>query len=295
MMLDGDRSPWIHTAVMRLSASSVSAILVFACACAPGVSGKVDSGPGDDASPFDAPARADARPLPDNTSVYAHSATELFKVNPDTLAQTSVGIFTFAGEAENITDIAVDKGGDMVGISLQSVYAIDRETAVATQLSTLSGDSGLTSLSFVPTDINDASSDEILVAADFEGVVWDINPDTGLRTNLGNYNASGTTIGSSGDIVSIIGFGTVATVNVSGEDNDFLARINSDTWQATLLGDTGYDKIFGIGFWAGEVYGFTDNGDFVTLNAMTGAVTNVRTSSISWWGAGVTTIAPIVD
>ncbi len=295
MMLDGDRGRWIHTPVMWLSASSVSTILVFACACGPSVSGQVDSGPDDGPPPIDAAPRPDTRPLPDNTSVYAHSATELFKINPGTLEQTSVGLFTFTGDDENITDIAVDKLGAMVGISLQSVFSIDRETAVATLLSTLSGDSGLTSLSFVPTDINDASSDEILVAADFEGVVWEINPDSGERTSIGNYNASGSDIGSSGDIVSIIGFGTVATVNVDGEDNDHLARIDAVTWRATLIGDTGYDKIFGIGFWGGDVYGFTDNQEFVTIDATTGVVNNVRTSSISWWGAGVTTIAPIVD
>ena len=296
MMLDGDRGRWINTPVMRLAATPVSMVLVFVCACGPSVSGQVDSGSEiDGPATIDSGPRPDAPPLPDNTSVYAHSATELFKINPDTLLQTSVGTFTFTGDAENITDIAVDKTGDMVGISLQSVYSIDRETAVATLLSTLSGDSGLTSLSFVPTDISDASSDELLVAADFEGVVWQINPDTGLRTTIGNYNASGTTIGSSGDIVSIIGFGTVATVNVTGEDNDHLARIDPLTWQATLIGDTGYDKIFGIGFWGGDVYGFTDNQEFVTINATTGAVSNVQNGSVAWWGAGVTTIAPIVD
>lgn len=274
--------------------------LLAAVACGPSVEGSPDANqqPVDAASQPDAPPtpQADARLPPENTAVYAHSATELFRIDPDTLEQTSVGTFSFEGTAENITDIAVDKTGAMVGISLDTVYAIDRDTAAATLLSTYdAGGSGMTSLSFVPTDIDDPDSSERLVAADFDGVVWDINPSTGDMTEIGNYNATGSAIGSSGDIVAIVGFGILATVNVQDEDTDFLARIDPDTWRATTIGDTGYDRIFGLGFWGGDVYGFTDNKEFVTINPDSGQVVAMTLGSIEWWGAGVTTLAPIVN
>lgn len=276
----------------------IPALLAVATACGPSVSAEPDApvgGPDANESP-DAGPQPDSRPPPDNTAVYAHSATELFRIDPDTLVPTSVGTFSFSGTAKNITDIAVDKNGDMIGISLDTVYAIDRDTAEATLLSTYdSGGSGMTSLSFVPTDINDPDSSERLVAADFDGVVWEIDPDTGDMTEIGNYNASGADIGSSGDIVAIFDFGIVATVNVEGYDTDYLARIDPTTWHATLLGDTGYDSIFGLGFWGGEVYGFTDNKEFVTIDADTGQVVHMTLGSVAWWGAGVTTLAPIVN
>ncbi len=273
--------------------------LLAAVACGPSVEGSPDASqqPPDAAQQADAaPPHADAHLPPDNTAVYAHSATELFRIDPDTLVQTSVGTFTFDGTAKNITDIAVDNTGAMLGISLDSVYSIDRDTAEATLLSTYdSGGSGMTSLSFVPTDIEDPDSSELLVAADFDGVVWEIDPDSGDMTEIGNYNATGSNIGSSGDIVAIVGFGILATVNVEGQDTDSLARIDPSTWHATLLGDTGYDGIFGLGFWGGDVYGFTDNKEFLTIDADTGQVTAMSLSSVEWWGAGVTTIAPIVN
>lgn len=279
--------------VFRASASLI-ALLIVCAACGPTVSGQVDAEVGTADAPLAADARVtDGRPPPPNSAIYAHSATELFRIDPETLGQVSVGTFSFAGDQENITDLAIDKTGAMLGISLNSVYSIDRETAVATLLSSFPpGEGGLTSLSFVPTNLSDPSSAERLVAADFDGDVWEINPNTGQRTHLGNYGAN---IGSSGDIVSIIGFGTLATVNVQGEATDHLARLDPVTWQATIVGDTGYDKIFGIGFWGGDVYGFTDNMDFVTIDAFSGQVTSTRVSSVKWWGAAVTTLAPIVD
>ena len=272
----------------------VTAFLLWFAACGPTVSDLPDAAGGNPDASQQGDARVtDARMPPPNSAVYAHSSTELFRIDPVTLQQSSVGTFSFAGTAENITDIAIDKTGAMVGISLNSVYSIDKDTAACTLLSTFGmGQGGLTSLSFVPIDINDADSAERLVAADFDGEVWDIDPDTGQRTSLGNY---GTGIGSSGDIVSIVGFGTFATVNVMGMANDQLARLNPVTWQAGIVGDTGYDKIFGVGFWGGDIYGFTGNMEFLTIDPFSGMATNTTTGSVQWWGAAVTTLAPIVD
>ncbi|HUH05032.1 MAG TPA: hypothetical protein VML75_23705 [Kofleriaceae bacterium] len=275
----------------------ISAVSILLAACGPSALAP-DGGADADTDSPDAPvSTADAHPPPDNSAVYAHSATELFSIDPETLMRTSIGTFSFQGSSENLTDIAIDKTGAMVGISLSSVYSIDPENATTTLLSTFpQGQGGLTSLSFVPMDINDPSSAERLVGADFDGVVWGIDRSTGQRTLLGNYNQPGNTaLGSSGDIVSIVGFGILATVNVEGEANDFLARIDPVTWQATVLGNTGRDKIFGIGFWGGKVYGFTDGMELLTLDPSNGAVTESSVGTIRWWGAGVTTLAPIVD
>ena len=280
--------------------TSLVSLALLAQACGPSVAGNPDAAGTDAAADAtrlpDTGPQPDTRPPPDNTAVYAHSATELYRIDPETLIQSLVGEFTFEGTAKHITDIAVDKNGAMIGISLDTVYAIDRATAAATWLSTYdSGGSGMTSLSFVPTDLDDPDSDERLVAADFDGVVWEIDAATGEMTAIGNYNESGSDIGSSGDIVAIYDFGIVATVNVEGEEDDYLARIDPATWRAEVIGDTGYDDIFGLGFWGGHIYGFTDNKEFVTIDPDTGQVVQMSLGTIEWWGAGVTTIAPIID
>jgi hypothetical protein len=65
-------------------------------------------------------------------------------------------------------------------------------------------------------------------------------------------------------------------------------------------GKVGYKSVFGLAFWAGKAYGFSDGGDLfeVTIDA-----NGVKTSPIpipnkpgnlSFWGAGSTTSAPVL-
>ena len=77
----------------------------------------------------------------------------------------------------------------------------------------------------------------------------------------------------------------------------FTARdLQSGTFAATPIGtDTGYQDLWGIGFWKGQVFGFSDDGTFVLIDTTTGAATTVEVSDVEWWGAAVTTAAPIVD
>ncbi len=112
----------------------------------------------------------------------------------------------------------------------------------------------------------------------------------------------GETIGSSGDIVAIYNVGIFATVNI-GDDwavNDVLVQLNPVTWQATLLPqDTGFDRIFGLGYWGGRFFGFVDGGAdaspagrLIEIDPNTGAGEILFDSNVRWFGAGVTTVAP---
>lgn len=267
------------------------------------------AGSGDDAD--DAP---DARVAPDadlgpdseiqdESLVYAHSGTDLYRIDTNNLDVIHIGAFG----GNNITDIAVDKDGGMIGVSLSKIWSIDPATGVATEIAAFagSGDS-LTSLSYVPVDPNDPDSAERLVTAGASGDVYEVDPTTGATTVIGNFGLSGgMQICSSGDIVSVRGLGTLATVTIGCPPFtalDYLATINTTTWAATLVGteSTGYDKIFGLGYWGGTIFGFVDEagantGTMVTIDPTTGVATPAITSAFDWFGAGVTTVAPIVD
>ena len=67
---------------------------------------------------------------------------------------------------------------------------------------------------------------------------------TGASTQFGAYGGDLT---SSGDLVSVAGFGTVATVKHGTTGHDFLARIDPNTGTATIIGDTGFQDIWGVG------------------------------------------------
>ena len=243
----------------------------------------------------------DAPPQTDTSRVYAHSATTLYKVDTTTFAAQMVGTIQPIG-TQSLTDIAIDKNDNMVGITLDTLYSIDSATGAATLVNNLGASAtGFTSLSYIPIDLSDQNSDDMLVSANDQGAVYKIDPVTGTATMLGSYGtvALGKVV-SSGDLVGVRGLGIYATVNVGTEANDYLAKIDPTTWKATPLGTgTGFKNLFGLGYWAGKFYGFSDGGagagKIVVIDQNTGAGTQVGTGTVEWYGAGVTTDAPILQ
>ena len=225
------------------------------------------------------------------TFVYAHTASQLYRVDPDTLAVTLVGNFTITGGgSDQITDIAIDKSGQLVGISFTAVYRIDPATAAATRLSqNLTGT--FNGLSFVPADQLGTTGPDVLVATrNADGGVFRIDPMTGATSPIGNMGG----FSSSGDLVSVAGFGTLQTAD-NGFGPDRLVRLAPNTFAATPIGtDIGFADIWGIAYWKDKVFGFTDGGQFITIDPKTGVGTLVQGNGPRWWGAAVTTAAPVI-
>ena len=290
---------------MATRAALVLLLLAFAPACSPEQRGDDDSG-GDDDDPAKAPDASipdaapdlfiDATPFPDGGGepageavVYAHTSNVLYRVDPDTLAVTQIAPFGWPmGHFDQMTDIAVDKDGKITGVSFNTVYSVDATTAACTYLAPLTN--SFNGLSYVPGAGPEVP--EMLVGTTLDGSVWSVDPVTGATVQVGNYGFGWT---SSGDIVSVEGFGTVATVKASGVGPDLLARIDPVTFNATPIGTgTGVGDIWGLGFWKGKIFGFSGHGQFVLIDATTGVAEVLPGTSPIWWGAGVTTSAPII-
>ena len=254
----------------------------------------------DDAA-ADAPSQPDVPDQPPLSSsrVYAHSGQTLYLMNATTLSTTTIGTMTGLG-TQSMTDIAIDKNDRMLGVTLDKLYEIDSTTGTATLIKQLSGTGNATSLSFVPDPADPANSD-ILVTVDSFGEVFRIDPVTGDTTSIGDYGTVALgKVRSSGDLFGVRGLGIFATVDIGdgmSPSNDYLARIDPVTWAATPIGTgTGFDKIFGVGFWDGKIYGFVDlgtGGKMIQIDITTGVGTELSSSSVRWFGAGVATDAPI--
>lgn len=296
---------------VSLCAASLCAAL-FLGACGPSATADDDDDELDArVDAVDAPMGTDGRPGidapdPDESRVYAHSGKMLYRIDTTTMAAVPVGAFTGLEATENMLDLALDRDDRMIGVARNRVFQINPASAVATFLADYTG-SGLTSLSFVPANIADPDGAEMLVAATDTGDVVriDITGTTASTTVIGSYGQSGgTAIISSGDLVYIKGVGVFATVDVGAAMGslDVLARIDPAAgWRATLIGtNAGSDKIFGVAFWGGQLYGFSDDGfeagtgKFLRLDRQTGAGSVLRTENIRWFGAGVTTEAPLI-
>ncbi|MBK9035295.1 MAG: hypothetical protein IPL61_29255 [Myxococcales bacterium] len=275
-------------------------------ACGPKVSGDDDDVPIDAATdgavPIDGPGGIDADETPPSR-VYAHSGDTLYRIDTTTNVANVVGMFTNLA-MQGMLDIAVDRNERMIGVTRDKIFEIDPATAACTFLADFTG-SALTSLSFVPADPANPDGAEMLVAATDTGAVIriDVVGTAATATVIGDYGQlGGMDIISSGDIVYVKGFGTVATVDIGAATGmDYLATLDpTNNWAATVSAtSTGFDKIFGVAFWGGTLYGFVDNGfglggSFIRIDRQTGVGTLIEASTIRWFGAGVTTEAPII-
>lgn len=262
-------------------------------ACGPSAGGGDDDDDGVDGGNPDG-GYGDGGNVPDNAAVFAHTSDQLFRVDPDTFDVTLVGTFGGDASGDSITDIAIDGGGQMVGISYTRVYRIDAQTAVATRAGNGTLPQMFNGLSFVPSleAFGTPGPDILIGSRNSDGKIFRVDPATGGATEIGDMGGGYV---SSGDIVAVSGFGIVATVGAS-VGPDTLVRLAPTTFAATPIGSsTGWDNLWGIGFWKGKVFGFAESGPFVTVDTATGAGTLVDDSGQAWWGAAVTTAAPVID
>ncbi|MEO7111009.1 MAG: hypothetical protein ABI183_11275 [Polyangiaceae bacterium] len=247
--------------------------------------------------------------------VFGHSSDTLYKLDPTTNTVTTIGKFsgidTSCDLNEGMWDIALDKDGNMYG-SVETegsgcsstggeIVKIDKTTAATTVIGT-SSSVFPNSLSFVPAGTIDPSN-EVLVG--YNGATYvRIDPTSGAVSTIGslNPNVTGQTWYSSGDIVSIIGGKTylTATLDSSGSSgNDSILEVDPVTGKALIvIGEVGFGKVWGLGFWAGTAYGFDEGGDLFSIDLTSGASTKIplggSISNVSFFGAGNTTAAPLV-
>jgi hypothetical protein len=253
--------------------------------------------------------------------VYGHSADTLYKLEPFSKNVTLIGkldcITVVQGLigpcGDGLWDLALDKDGNAVGTSVSvgdqlcqnpvgHLVTIDKATAHCTLVNSTPGAKYPNSLTYVPEGTLDANKEVLVgyVGADY----MQIDPTSGTMTKIGslNPNATGKTWYSSGDIVSVKGGKTYLTGKPDSSSlytgTDTLLEVDPKTGAAlAIVGDTGFTKLWGIGFWAGTVYGFSAAGQLCAIDTTTGKGTAIPLptvpSGLAWWGAGTTTVAPL--
>jgi hypothetical protein len=230
--------------------------------------------------------------------VYAHSGTNLFRLDVDTMTVTDLGAFSFR-EADGVTpitgrgmtDIAVNAAGDLYGCTQVALFTVSPSSLVATKVADLSG--AFMGLTFAPVGFMEPDREVLVgVTRDVTNSLWRIDHVTGASTLLGSF---GNGWAASGDVVAILHDAMYATLVKDGVDH--LARVNPATGAATVLGAAiGTNRLYGVGYWGGVLYGFNSEGKVVTIDRQTGVGTVTATlPGVSFWGAGVTTVAKPAD
>jgi hypothetical protein len=222
--------------------------------------------------------------------VYGHSPDELYRLDPTTKEVTVIGAFQ---GCSSVIDIALDKDSNLYGTTFGGFYQINKDTAVCTLIASGGYPN---SLSFVPKGTVDPNV-EALVGYN-GGSYIRIDTKSGAVTSLGGALPNG--YSSSGDIVSVINGPTYLTV-VGNGCSDCIVEI--DPAKGTLIknwGNLSYGAVYGLAFWAGNAYGFSNGGELFEVKFANNAVTTTlipipgAPGSLQFWGAGSTTSAPPV-
>lgn len=268
---------------------------------APGSGGQ----PPGDASTLDV-NNSDSGGGPPVGDVYGHSNTTLYKLDPYSKQISIVGNFNCLGNAAalggGMWDIAIDKAGHMVGsmnngLGTGAMVTIDKTTAHCSVVKTGNYPNSLT---YLPAGTLLPNS-EALVGYDRDAYVQ-ISTQNASVTTIGNLNpnVTGQNWESSGDIVSIIGAKTYLTVKPYGSNGgtDSIVEVDPKTGKIIkMIGNTGFTELWGLGYWAGVAYGFSATGQLAQIDLTTGQGTAIPLKNVpanlSFWGAGVTTAAPI--
>ena len=256
-----------------------------------------DGGLGDAA--FDVSDDAAVEPPTGPAAVYGHSATTLYKVDPEALDAIELGPFQAesGGSINDMTDIALDKDGVMYGVTFGALYRIDyaAKPPSCKRLATLG--TQFNGLTMIPAGMLDPD-EEVLVGVANDGGWWRVDVAAGASsatlTKLGSYGGGHV---SSGDAVGIIGDAVYATTKLGGFGNDHVVTVDPKTGKVTKdLGTLPVSDLYGVGYWGGILYGFADNGRLYQVDLKTMSLKEValKAKPSSWWGAGVTTKAPVV-
>ena len=237
-----------------------------------------------------------------NFNVYAHSDTVLYVVDVQAKTLNTVGPFN-APSNDVITDLAVAPDNTIYVISNTAIYTANATDGHVTKLGSLAacGSKGV-ALTTTP--------DGKIWEGDFMGTICQIDVTQSPPAVLAPTSmTSGMAL--SGDFVTVSNgtvFGSAYkksdAANAGTNLDNVLVKLDIATGTVTPVGATGYPKLFGVVFAAGQVFGFTHDGTghVVTIDPNTGVGTLFGTfmdptthNGISFAGAGVSSLVPIIQ
>jgi len=223
--------------------------------------------------------------------VYADTASALYTIDPQNPTGAAQKLCNFGGDINGaaINDIAVDASGVLYALSSTALFRVGLTPngsgdCPSTRVTNVAGSSNYNALSF--------TLDGTLLAAGSDGTIARINLQSGSSNVVGSF-ANG--YGSSGDFVALSD-GRIFATAVSASANDVLVEIGQSGGQysqVVVKGDVGFSGVYGLGFWAGTLYGFDSDGDVLQIDPATGAATLKGNIGQRWYGAGTTPSAPI--
>ena len=207
-------------------------------------------------------------------SMYAHTADDLYSVDdaPPYGVHLISTFYRLDGESPpNITDLGVSLDGQMYGVSTHAVWHIAPATGAMESL-LQAEDEFFVAMTFL-------ADGSLLVGGDRN--LYLINLGTGeysLQSTFADWNWDGDMVGLPDGYLYCI-------MRRDGDSNSSLVVYDAVFENVLSEADTGVGSMFGVAYGAGSLFGFTDGGTIVTIDAATGGATQVAEPGLAFWGA----------
>jgi hypothetical protein len=197
---------------------------------------------------------------------FAEDSTFLYGVD------LPAGVVTRIGSTRGVVldDIALDPHGTLYGVG-SALYTVDTKTGAPKVVAMLSLGVTLNALDF--------ADDGTLYAAGGSDV-YTIDVKTGNLVQVATYPVP---YSSSGDL-AIIGNQLLATVSGGGR-TDTLLSIDLTTFEATVIGQTGFSQIYGLAAYGKQLFGYTSSGDVLQIDPATAKSTVLAKTGTPFYGA----------
>jgi hypothetical protein len=239
---------------------------------------------GDDVFPDDPDKPGVAAP----GTMYAHSSATLWRLDVDTYEATMIADFGLP-EFDQMTDLAIDRHGQIFGISFGRMYAVHPETAECWLLGALTG--SYNGLTWIPAGTLLPDRDALIGITEVgEWVHLSLVDGLVVAEKLGQYGGS---YSSAGDAFSISGVGTFAAVYSAAVPTTVIVAV--DPLTGTVLAEIAVlplSTVWGLAGWQGAIVAFDFTGEVAAVDPMTQAITPLGDKGSEWWGAGVSTLLP---
>ena len=202
-------------------------------------------------------------------TVYAHTATELYAIDP------FLGTIAYAGAVPGIVDFDTDLQGTLYGISASLLYRLNETTGEWLTVGDLGEPEGFP---------NGFAIDSLGQAYATSGsFLYRIDLTTAVAELVGEVGAD---VWSSGDCVVTKADKLYMTSSDSSTPGDDLFYVDGATGEGEFVGNTGIGQIYGLTSAWGYMFGFTSQGQVVVIDEATGEATELhRFSEHAWYGA----------
>jgi hypothetical protein len=192
-------------------------------------------------------------------SFYAHSGGELYSIDPFELTLEEVAV-----DLPNLLDIDTHPNGTLLGVAFDGLYEFDELRDQWFFVGEFGSDVA------DPNGMAIDSTGRIFVTSQNE--MYEVDIVDGSATLLGEL---GQDFYSSGDCV-VNKRDSLYMTSKHDETEDHLLLVNRDNGSASDVGPIGFQKVFALTAAWGKLYGLTDAGELIEIDASTGEGTLVH-------------------